>query len=1374
MRFHTFLLSTMLCSALAAQVPQAFDFQAVARDASGNVLSSQPVSVRLSVHSGTASGAIAYQETHAVNTNAFGLFSVAVGQGSAVQGVFAEVGWGSASHFLQVELDASGGSTYVDMGTTQLLSVPYALHAGGVDCASVSLLGDTLKQTNGCFVIIPGISAANGGCLDLDNDSYYDQIVCNTPEDCDDNNPQTHPGATEVCDGVDNDCDGQVDEDGVCGCLDDDADGFTTCQGDCNDANANINPDATEVCDGVDNDCNGLVDDGFPQQYADNDGDGFGNMLQPLPCDTPGVANADDCDDQNAATFPGAVEVCDGLDNDCDGVIDEGIDLSSDSFNCGQCGIVCPSGNSCVNGVCVPTGPPATPVILSSAPLSPSNSTTPTLSGLSDDGTTVRIYASGTCQGAPIAIIGPLSGTTFSQQVVAGSNTITLYSAQATNAGGLQSGCSSSFAYEHDNIAPTAPTLVGTTPASPSNSSTPEINGIMAESGTTIRLYTSNTCSGPVVATLNNAGSSFAIPVSVTLNSTTTFTAQAIDIAGNVSTCSNTISYTHEPAVEVCDGIDNDGDGLIDEDFNLGAACGCNGTMVCDGSGGSICQESGEICGNGIDDDCDGQVDEGCGGCPPAGTPCSDGNPCTVNDVHDGACNCISSFFATNGTQCDDGNPNTINDVCNGIGQCFGTMNCTDNDADGFTTCQGDCNDNNANIHPGATEVCDGVDNDCDGQVDEGCGGCPPAGTACNDGNACTTNDVQNGACNCIGIALNCDDGDPCTFDTCNPLTGCSHTPGPDADGDGICDATDACIDVDSDGYGAVGTSTTGCAFSATDCDDNDPTAHPGAVELCDGIDNNCDGQIDEGCGGCPLAGQACDDGNPCTTNDVQNGACGCAGTPATEVCGNGIDDDCDGQVDEGCGGCPPAGTPCSDGNPCTVNDVHDGACNCISSFFATNGTQCDDGNPNTINDVCNGIGQCFGTMNCTDNDADGFTTCQGDCNDNNANIHPGATEVCDGVDNDCDGQVDEGCGGCPPAGTACNDGNACTTNDVQNGACNCIGIALNCDDGDPCTFDTCNPLTGCSHTPGPDADGDGICDATDACIDVDSDGYGAVGTSTTGCAFSATDCDDNDPTAHPGAVELCDGIDNNCDGQVDEGCAPEVCDGIDNDGDGLTDSADPGLMLVMCENQVGVCSGAQKTANLCVGGTWLTCATSDYAIGSAVYEPTETTCDSQDNDCDGQVDEDNVCDPCAGPNICTISGECFANGQTNPGVPCLVCNTALSTNAWSFAAAGTQCAAGNACTSFICNGSGTCIQIFSPPTTQCDDGNPNTINDLCNGTGQCNGTLNCTDNDADGFTTCQGDCNDNNLNINPSRPELCNGIDDDCDGQVDEGGVCP
>jgi len=150
----------------------------------------------------------------------------------------------------------------------------------------------------------------------------------------------------EVCDEVDNDCDGEVDE-GVIGSFfaDDDNDGHgdpsasvTACQApagyatigdDCDDTRIDVNPDSVEACDGVDNDCDLAVDDGlaYSDWYADNDGDGFGdaNAVVSLCAQPKGfIADATDCDDANPARFPGAPELCNLEDDDCDGVEDDG------------------------------------------------------------------------------------------------------------------------------------------------------------------------------------------------------------------------------------------------------------------------------------------------------------------------------------------------------------------------------------------------------------------------------------------------------------------------------------------------------------------------------------------------------------------------------------------------------------------------------------------------------------------------------------------------------------------------------------------------------------------------------------------------------------------------------------------------------------------------------------------------------------------------------------------------------------------------------------------------------------------------------------------------------------------------------------------
>jgi hypothetical protein len=169
-------------------------------------------------------------------------------------------------------------------------------------------------------------------------------------EDCDDADAAVNPDAIEVCDTVDNDCDGTVDEDDAQGAptwySDGDGDGHgepgsgvPACDApsglvdndaDCDDTDAAVSPDATELCDSVDNDCDGTTDeddaDDAPTWYADSDGDGFGDAsTTTAACESPTdyLDDDTDCDDTDGAVNPDAVEVCDEVDNDCDGTTDE-------------------------------------------------------------------------------------------------------------------------------------------------------------------------------------------------------------------------------------------------------------------------------------------------------------------------------------------------------------------------------------------------------------------------------------------------------------------------------------------------------------------------------------------------------------------------------------------------------------------------------------------------------------------------------------------------------------------------------------------------------------------------------------------------------------------------------------------------------------------------------------------------------------------------------------------------------------------------------------------------------------------------------------------------------------------------------------------
>ena len=110
-----------------SQVPQRISYQAVARNSGGIILSGQNITVRLSVLSGSSTGVAEYVETHQALTNQFGLFSLQIGGGNAVSGTFSGITWNGASKYLKVEIDPAGGTGYVDLGASELISVPYAI-----------------------------------------------------------------------------------------------------------------------------------------------------------------------------------------------------------------------------------------------------------------------------------------------------------------------------------------------------------------------------------------------------------------------------------------------------------------------------------------------------------------------------------------------------------------------------------------------------------------------------------------------------------------------------------------------------------------------------------------------------------------------------------------------------------------------------------------------------------------------------------------------------------------------------------------------------------------------------------------------------------------------------------------------------------------------------------------------------------------------------------------------------------------------------------------------------------------------------------------------------------------------------------------------
>ncbi|MBP9151120.1 MAG: DUF1566 domain-containing protein [Flavobacteriales bacterium] len=158
--FSTLIVSLAFSSILFAQAPQKMNYQGVARDNSGSVLANQNIALRLSILSGSISGTVEFAETQAVTTNDFGLFNVRVGEGAIISsnGV---IEWGNDSHFLKVEMDAAGGSNYVEMGTSQLVSTPYAFYAdkAGNMPDDGTAVGEMLYwDGSGWNTVAPGIS----------------------------------------------------------------------------------------------------------------------------------------------------------------------------------------------------------------------------------------------------------------------------------------------------------------------------------------------------------------------------------------------------------------------------------------------------------------------------------------------------------------------------------------------------------------------------------------------------------------------------------------------------------------------------------------------------------------------------------------------------------------------------------------------------------------------------------------------------------------------------------------------------------------------------------------------------------------------------------------------------------------------------------------------------------------------------------------------------------------------------------------------------------------------------------------------------------------------------------------------------------------
>ncbi len=1186
----------------------------------------------------------------------------------------------------------------------------------------------------------------------------------------------------ELCNGADDDCDTRVDEApsgvgtsctvgvGVCA-----RSGATICAGGTITCNVTPGTPTAERCNALDDDCDGPIDETFMLGTA---------CVAPGACGA-GVRECAGPTTTRCSSAPGGsmdmsmAEACNGADDDCDGTVDEGLtDLGACGSDVGECAggrLRCLGAMpTCVGGV----GP-----------------IPETCNGLDDD-------CNGTNDDSPVDAGGSCGSDVG--ECSAGTEVCTGGSLVCTGAVGPSGEVCNALDDDCDGIADNSPSDVGTP------CGTTDVG--VCDLGATICVAGSPVCAGatePSAELCNGAdddcdGTTDEDPIDVgrTCGSAmgTCMPGVTICSSGSVVCSGGTVG-----AEETCNGIDDDCDTVIDEmPSDEGGACGMSegvceeGTLRCIAGAlqcvGGVLPGT-EVC-NGLDDDCNGVIDDGelCAGgvcragrcsveciptefgfrCPPGDTcvdgycvedvcfgvvcpPSDDGTrnvceggecvaicdtvSCDAPNVcrrTDGACvgnNCIFlPYLCAEGEACIDGMCEP--DPCAGVscgarefcrgGDCVGS--CAGVECAAAEVCRGGaCVATGCDRTCGAGEVCDGESGEC---VADPCNG-----MGCATGEVC---DPSAGACiddPCRNIECPGDD-EVCRLGECFASGGSSvdagtfdgGVRGPEeviaAGGPGGCS-----IAPSSDGPGlawlallAIGIVLARRRISAP------RSAAPLAVGIallasgCD-VDPYClarcgDGGVTQLDGGPDSGTSPGDSGMPRPDGCVPG---------AMDEC-NEFDDDCDGRVDEDV--------------DLTSDSRHCGACD-VSCELAGAQTQCTEG-------TCEFL-ECFGGFVDLNGDTGGAFEetdgCEYHCFESN-----GGVEACDTIDNDCDGDTDEdfdfdtdgeNCGRC---------GQVCMFFRVSTAACvagactfdpstDCVPGYIDANDtlADGCEYECTPSATGVEECNGLDDDCDGTTDEGFS-LTTDVDNCGRCGrvctfphatphcTSGT-CGFDpATDCapgfSDNDgvqlngceypctPTADP--TEVCDGVDNDCDGRVD---------GATTDSGGACNRAPSGTATGACTD-TGVVT--------CVGGS-LVCA--------GAPEPTVERCNGADDDCDGStdespVDEGRVCMPAVG--TCTAGFSVCRSGA-------LACERAVGP-------------AAETCNGLDDDCNGTADDALTDPGIGMPCGTD---------VGSCvGGTLTCTA----GSLTCAGSTG--------ATIETCNGADDDCDGLIDDdpvdvGGSC-
>ncbi|MDP2308696.1 MAG: MopE-related protein, partial [Pseudomonadota bacterium] len=1016
-------------------------------------------------------------------------------------------------------LDADGDS-YGSDTTGLYCDLPYGYVVDTTDCDDTAVaispaateVCDAANTDEDCNSLAdnadPSATGETTFYVDSDEDGYGSDttgLYCDLPEgyvadttDCDDSAAAVNPAATELCDAADTDedCDGLADNADPSASaatktayytdFDGDAYGSTSTASycdlpanyavvntDCNDSVAAINPGATELCDAAntDEDCDGLTDNADPSAdeatkgsyYVDSDGDGYGSTVAAPYCDQPAGYSADDtdCDDTVSTTHPAATDTTgDGIDSDCDGAETCYTDADDDGFRPNATSTVASANASCdERGEALATTPTGDCDDAASA-INPSATEIAGDAIDQDCDTTESCYVDADHDGARTDFVVP------SPDVACTAPGEALASADPD--------CDDADATAY----PAATELTG----SGVDEDCDGVELCYVDADDDAYRPDSTTTIASSDGDCDDGGEALASALTGDCDDTST----AYNPAAVESVCSDPNDYN-------CDGST----GYSNADGDAFAAC-----EECDDNDATVFPGAAETTGDGIDSDCDG------------------GDTCYVDSDDDGY------------------RPDATSTIAGSIA-CDSTGEASNLDP------TGDCDDTDGAVNPAALEtIGDELDADCDGA--ESCYGDADAdGYRTEDGAAVASDDTD---CADVGeaaasAAFDCDD----STDTINPSA--TEVAGDELDAD--CDDTELCfVDADADGYRPDASSTVvsaniTCADSGealasaatTDCDDTNATVNPSAIEAAgDAIDSDCDG---------------------------------------TELCYADADDD--GYVDGTDTTLDSLDADCDDANEALVT-TQAGDCDDADAAYNPGAVESDCADPNDYN--------CDGSVGYDDADADGYAACE-ECDDSAASISPAATEIAgDGIDQDCDGTetcyVDADDDGYRPDATS--------MASSANIACDGAGEALStdaitdCDDSDATVNPSATELAGDEY--------DQDCDGTESCyVDADDDGYtaegGAIIVSTdllcdgTGEASDldpSQDCDDANAAFNPAAIEddCSDPADYNCDGSSGfsdadadgfaacEECddasgtvnpeADEVCNDIDDDCDGTID----------------------------------------------------------------------------------------------------------------------------------------------------------------------------------------------------------------------------